>query len=411
MRDILPEDQKYWQFAQNLFDETSSSLGFSRLIIPSVEELSLFERGIGEATDIVEKEMFVIAAKSDDNATLALRPELTAGCVRAYIENGMKSKPQPVRLSLFGSAFRRERPQKNRYREFYQLDFEAIGDEKALWDVYIIYSSLKYLERLGLKNIRTTVNSIGCRECRPSYREKLIKYFKDNVDKLCEDCKRRLRTNPLRILDCKEPACQGLSKDAPKMLDNLCPACDEHFDYVKSSLNNLNVDFEINPQLVRGLDYYNRTVFEFNQKADTGRQSSLGGGGRYDYLFEMIGESPTPAVGVALGLDRIVNALKENSIEIPKVETKQILIVGTPDTVKQCLGASNKIFETTALTPLYFPQETAIGKQLELANKLQVDYAVIIGPDELKSGKYQLKDLKTGEQKQIKPDKLVELLS
>lgn len=410
MKDVLPDNQKYWQFAIDNFIKFSQSLGFSKIDLPLVEETELFKRSLGEETDIVEKELFEIKPKSDEKISWSLRPELTAGCVRAYIENGFRSLPQPVKLYLIGPVYRYDRPQKNRYREFYQLDLEIIGDSSPKYDFLIIQTTVNFLNAIGLSQLELSINSIGCQKCRPEFRNSLLEYFDQNKNKYCPDCQKRSKTNPLRILDCKNETCQNLSKQAPKTYNNLCPECNDHFTKLKELLTDFQISFSIDGNLVRGLDYYSRTVFEINLKNDIGRQSSLAGGGRYDQLFEMLGERSTPAVGVAIGLDRVVNALGENKICVPDCSGLKINIIGVGNTKEACLKLYN-IFSQQGSLVYYLPSEDPLSKQLEQANRLKTHFAIIIGEDEVKNGRYTIKDLKSGEQITLSEKELLENLT
>lgn len=410
MRDIVPEDQKYWSFISQSFSNIAESLGFKKLDLPLLEETALFKRSIGEGTDIVEKELFEIKPKSDDAKSLALRPELTAGCVRAYSENGFRSLSQPVKLYLNGPVYRYDRPQKNRYREFYQLDLEIIGDLSAKYDFLIIQTTINLLSSVGLTELSLSINSIGCKDCRIKFRDKLLSYFNDHINDYCEDCRTRAEMNPLRVLDCKEEKCRVISSKAPKTTDHLCKDCQHHFDELKALFGSFEIKYSVDPLLVRGLDYYNRTVFEVNLKNDLGRQSSLAGGGRYDNLFETLGEKPTPAVGVALGLDRVVNALIDNKIEVPEIPGVSIMILGVGETQKECLDIYNNL-RNLGCTPYFLPSADNLSKQLEQANRLKTHFAIIIGEDEAKSGHYQLKDLETGEQVEVSQEELLEQLT
>jgi histidyl-tRNA synthetase len=409
MRDILPADQDYWLFAKANFEAISSSLGFNRLDVPSIEASSLFKRSIGSGTDIVEKELFDLVSRKEEGDQLSLRPELTAGCVRAFLENGMTSLPKPVRLYLMGQVYRYDRPQKNRFREFYQLDLEVLGDASAKYDFLIIQTTLNYLKSLGLQDLSLSINSIGCQTCRPVFRQRLLDYFNEHVNDYCEDCQRRAEQNPLRILDCKNEKCQAVSLKAPKSSDYLCPYCKAHHSELTSLLSEFDIDYQLDPFLVRGLDYYNRTVFEISLKDDTSRQGSIAGGGRFDKLVEELGGSPTPAVGAAIGLDRVVNALKEGGIEVPVSTGVKVMIIGVGDSKKECQSLYKKFVEM-AIVPYYLPTNESLSKQLESANKLKTHFAVIIGEDEVKSGEYILKDLRSGEQIKVAKDKLLEKL-
>jgi len=397
MRDILADEMSIRQKITEKFQEITKKSGFKSIALPIVEQRDLFLRTLGENTDIVEKELFLI--EGEDN--LALRPELTAGCVRSYLENGMVSWPQPVMISTIGKAYRRERPQKNRYREFTQLDIEIIGDDRPEFDFLAIKTALNLFEALGIKDVAISINSIGCQNCRPKFRQKLISYFSRYQKELCPDCKRRLKSSPLRILDCKETNCQKIAAKAPKPIENLCLDCQDHHNKLINYLKKFSINFEINDQLVRGLDYYNRTVFEINQSSDYSRQGSICGGGRYDYLIEELGGKKTPAIGWAIGLDRLTSIF---SSEKTSCSLEYFMISTTSDSefvasVLQSLNQRHKF-------PFFVPSCDSITKQLQTASKFQAKSVIIIGDREAKNGRLVVKDLKTGVQREVKVEEL-----
>jgi histidyl-tRNA synthetase len=303
-KDILPDDQRYWQWIISTFIKRAESLGFARIETPTFEYASIFARAVGQSSDIVEKEMYEVRRLSKDenedkdSEPTVLRPEGTAAVARAYIEHGMHTWSQPVRLYYIESMFRYDRPQKGRYREHHQLGLEYFGDSDASADALIMLAYWQLLIDLGLtNNIVFTVNSIGDEVCRPKYRKKLKAYFEAHKEELCEDCKRRLATNPLRILDCKEESCKAIAANAPIILDELCKECKDHLETLLEYLDELGIPYNLNPYLVRGLDYYSRTVFEVIDSGTTTRQNSISGGGRYDGLIKLYGGKDTPAVG------------------------------------------------------------------------------------------------------------------
>ena len=393
MRDIMPEESVIREEIIAKFKLITDQSGFKRVTLPVVEPNELFLRTLGANTDIVEKELFLI----DDQDKLALRPELTAGCVRAYLENGMVSWSQPVMISTIGKAFRRERPQKNRFREFTQLDIEIIGDERPSFDFLAIKTALVLFSSLGLSDLTLSINSIGCQNCRPEFRQKLVSYFQNYQNELCPDCQRRLEKNPLRILDCKEESCQKIAGKAPKPIENLCSECQNHQQKLTEYLDQAKIDYQINDQLVRGLDYYNRTVFEINQRQDIGRQSSICGGGRYDYLIEELGGKRTPAIGWAVGLDRLTSILKSDS----KPTGPEYFIIGATSN-HQYIDSIIKKLNRHHKFPLFIPSADSIGKQLQLASKLGAQSAIIIGDHEAETHLVTIKNLSSGEQREIK---------
>ncbi|MGH2381863.1 MAG: histidine--tRNA ligase, partial [Candidatus Limnocylindria bacterium] len=318
-RDLLPEETPAWDRVEAVARDLSRRYAFERIEIPLFERTELFARGLGESSDAVEKEMFRVAGakgSEEEAAPWALRPEPTAGIVRAFIEHGMHVRPGPQRLTLIGPMFRYDRPQAGRYRQFSQWDVEVIGDAGPAVDAELIELGHRFYAEVGLADVVARVNSIGDAECRPAYREALIAYFSVQEDRLGEDSRRRLRVNPLRVLDDKElPA--DLAADAPRGIDHLCDACREHFDAVRALLDELGVRYELDDRLVRGLDYYTRTAFEFYVAGREGQQQALGGGGRYDGLVELLGGRPTPGIGFGLGLDRTILAMEEQGVVLP----------------------------------------------------------------------------------------------
>ncbi|MGB3988557.1 MAG: histidine--tRNA ligase [Minisyncoccales bacterium] len=306
--DILSFEYKYYKKISEAIDKIADFYGFGKIETPMIEDEELFTKGVGIATDIVKKEMFTLKTKGEDR--LALRPEGTAPIVRAYIEHGMAGRPQPVKLFYMGPFFRYERPQAGRYRQFWQFGFETIGEKKPIADAQIIQLVYSLLSDFKLKNISIEVNSIGDKECRPAYRRVLTRYLRSKADSLCADCKRRLKENPLRILDCKNEKCQEIIKSAPQSIDHLCPDCRLHFKKTLEYLDELELPYILNPHLVRGLDYYTKTVFEFFITSEGDKSLALGGGGRYDDLVKLLGGKDTPAVGAAFGVERVIQAIK-----------------------------------------------------------------------------------------------------
>ena len=389
-RDILPEDQKYWQFIFNCVNKRCQGFGFGKIETPMFEAKQLYVRGIGETTDIVEKEMYEVSRlgniTSDDNEdkeSLVLRPEYTAGVIRAYLENGMQTWPQPVKLYSYGPLFRYDKPQKGRYRQLWQFNFEIIGDDNPLTDTLLILLIWQIFCDLGLKeNIIVDINSIGCKSCRPKIRKKIVEYFRKYSTSLCVDCQKRLEFNPLRILDCKVEKCQKIAVSSPQILDNLCDECKKFFTSVLEYLDQINIPYDLNPRLVRGLDYYTRTTFEIRDKNDVNRQASLGGGGRYDNLIELLGGKSTPAVGFAGGIDRIIEKLKEKEVKVPDIKGVDIFIVQLGDKAKKiALSLISDLGQKGFGVSCLFGKES-LKAQLRDANKMKAKFALIIGQRE-----------------------------
>ncbi|MFN0072087.1 MAG: histidine--tRNA ligase [Chloroflexota bacterium] len=389
-QDILPEDSHYWRFVEEQARRHAVRCGYGEIRTPTIEDTSLFLRGVGEGTDIVDKEIYSFKDKGDND--LALRAEGTAPVMRAYLQHNLQQRPAPVRLYSLINAFRYDRPQAGRYREFHQFNCEAIGDTDPLADAEIILLLWDFLIGVGLRDLTVQLNSIGDSTCRPAYRQALMEYFSSRASQLCNDCQRRLTTNPLRVLDCKVPGCQSVTADAPRTIDYLSPECQEHFDRVQDYLRLRDVPFQINPKLVRGLDYYTHTVFEV-WPATVGAQSALGGGGRYDGLAEQIGGSATPGVGFATGLERVILNLKEQGIEPP--QQPQIVVYFV---VMDEAGRQQALRLATELRARDIPctigsRGRSVRAQMRQANTLGARYAGILGADELAAGEMTLRDL------------------
>jgi histidyl-tRNA synthetase len=389
-KDILPDNQKYWQYVNDAVDKRCQSFNFGKIETPVIEFKNLYSRGIGEATDIVEKEMYevsrsnkTIIEKNENEVEMVLRPEYTAGVVRAYIENGMQSLPQPVKLYSSGPVFRYERPQKGRYRELWQFNMEIIGDSTPLTDALLLLQIWQIFQDLGLKNnIVIDINSIGCKTCRPKIKKKITDYYKQYKNAICLDCQRRLLINPLRLFDCKNEQCQKIILSAPQLVDNLCTECKKHFTQVLEYLDELRIPYDLNPRLVRGLDYYTRTTFEIRDVSDTLRQTALGGGGRYDNLVEMLGGRSTPAIGFAAGIDRIVDKLKELNIEVPETKKAEVYVIQIGDKAKRkALTLINNLGEKGITVCCSFGKES-LKAQLKEASKMKAKIALIIGQRE-----------------------------
>ena len=401
--DILPEEQPYWRYIEQKAVNICQLYGYERIDSPAFEDADIFIRTVGEETDIVEKEMYSFEDRGGNKLTL--RPEGTAPVCRAYIEHGLHNLPQPVKLYYITPIFRYERPQAGRYRQHYQFGCEAIGDADPALDAEVIDVAWRFFASLGLHQLSLQLNSIGCKQCRPQYLTALKDYYAKYHRDLCPDCKTRLKRNPLRLLDCKKPGCQQLADSAPRSVDYLCPPCAEHFDRLKRYLGLLEIPFEVNHRLVRGLDYYTRTVFEIQPEAE-GAQSTLGGGGRYDDLIEELGGKPTPALGFAIGIERIILNLKKQGISVPPLPQPQVFIAHIGDDAKaEAIKLAARLRQAgTGVT-------TAIGNkslkaQLRQANTLGVRYTIIIGEDEIKTGTVILRDMTTGEQKTVPLDEL-----
>ena len=406
MHDILPEDQKYFRFILKKADSLLDFYGFERIDTPIVESVDLFVRSVGETSDIVEKEIYTLKTKSGD--VLALRPEGTAGVVRAYIENGMNVRPHPVKLSYWGPMFRHDQPQHGRYRQFYQLGVETIGDGSEAVDAELIFLGYKLLDMLGLNNYNVHINSLGDSNCRPGYLKALKDYYKNRSKKLCLNCKNRMKTNILRLLDCKEAACVEAAKDAPQMVDFLDSECKNHFKHILEFLDEAKVPYILNPRLVRGLDYYSRTVFEFLPEEE-GAQVAVMAGGRYDKLVEVLGGPKTQAAGWAMGVDRIILALKEKGVKIPdNFPRPKVFLVQLGEAAKRKSINLYENFRKAGIDTKSSIGRDSIKSQLRIANRLGARFALIFGQKEALDGTIILREMETGVQETIPLEKIVD---
>ena len=397
-RDLLPTESYRWQDAEKKVKEVLESYNFKEIRVPVFEYTELFQRGVGETTDVVQKEMYTFDDKGGRSITL--RPEGTAGVVRAYLENGMGSMPSPVKLWYNMGMYRYENVQKGRLREFHQIGAELIGSSSYLADVDVILMANQIFKDLNIPNIKLNINSIGCPKCRSEYQKKLREFIGKNLDSYCDTCKTRFEKNPMRILDCKEKRCKEFNVGAPMMIDYLCDECSEHFEKVKETLTALNVDFEIDSGIVRGLDYYTKTVFEF---IDGNSGLTVLGGGRYDGLVQEFGGQPTPAVGFATGVERLMEMYNANNPELE--ETK-------PDLYILSLGdnESKKAFEISEAlrSQKYIVEKDIFARsfkaQMKYADKIGAKNLLVIGEEELKTNTAKIKNMISGEEKEVSLD-------
>jgi histidyl-tRNA synthetase len=406
--DILPEEQKYWQYIESCAARLGELYGYKRIETPVFEDSQLFTRAVGEGTDIVTKEMYIFKDLSDNS--LALRPEGTAPVCRAYVEHGMANLPQPVKLYYFASIFRYERPQAGRYRQHHQFGFEAIGEPSAVLDAEVIDMALQYFTLLGLKGSSLQLNSIGCKKCRPQYLQALKDYYAAHVGSLCEDCTTRYNKNPLRLLDCKKESCQAVADSAPKSSEHLCPDCGAHFKALLGYLDKLGISYHINHRLVRGLDYYTRTVFEI-QPPDEGSQSALGGGGRYDDLIEEIDGKPTPALGFASGMERVILNIKKQNIELPELASPVFFLAYMGEEAKNISIKLSAQLRRQNLPVILSTGEKSLKAQMKGADGSGAEYSLILGEDEVKNKVITLRNMKTREQKSIPLENALESLA
>ena len=402
--DILPEEIGKWQFVEKTARDVFEGFGFSEMRIPVIERTDLFSRGIGEATDIVEKEMYTFTDRSGNSLTL--RPEATASLARAYLEHQIYTFDPVAKLYFIGPMFRYERPQKGRYRQFYQIDAEVFGVANPMVDAEVITMLVHFLKQVGLEKLELQVNSLGCRGCRPRYREELKKFFGGKSSQLCEDCQRRLQTNPLRIFDCKVETCKEAVADGPQVVQFICPECQSHFEKVKEYLGVAGLTYVLNPRMVRGLDYYTRTAFEV-VSYDLGSQNAVAGGGRYDNLFQEIGGIDVPGIGFAVGMERLISLLPEGKG-----------FVKTPHLFIAALGKETQEQAYRLLTQLHLAgiraeldyEGKSLKSQMRRAGKLKTRYALILGDDELKRGQAALRDMEGKSQEDIPLNSLLAVL-
>jgi histidyl-tRNA synthetase len=405
--DILPQDHAYWKFVKEKAVEICRLYGYQPLSTPVFEDARLFTRAIVQGTDIVDKEMYVFKDRSGQE--LALRAEGTAPVCRAYIEHGLFNLPQPVKLYYFASAFRYERPQAGRFRQHHQFGFEALGEADPALDAEVIEMAQRFFLSLGLSDFSIQINSIGCRSCRPGYLELLKQHYAKYRNHLCSDCQSRLARNPLRLLDCKRASCQQIAQSAPQIALYLCSQCQLHFQNVQRYLTVLNIPFELNHRLVRGLDYYTRTVFEVEPRETTG-QGTLGGGGRYDNLIEDLGGKPTPGVGFATGLERIILNLKKQEVKIPESPKPMAFIAWVGEAAKiQGLRLASSL-RAAQLSVIMGTGDKSLKTQLRHADSLGVSYVVIIGEKELADNSVVLREMKYGTQKTLPLGQLIQIL-
>ncbi len=399
MHDILSYEYRYYKRISDAVDDIADFYSFGKIETPMMEEEELFVKGTGVATDVVQKEMFTLKTKGGDK--LALRPEGTPPIVRAYLEHGMAGRPQPVKLYYMGPYFRYERPQAGRYRQFWQFGFETIGEKGSVADAQIIQIAYNLLLDLKLKDISIEINSIGCKECRPGYRRTLVRYLRSKADSLCGDCKRRIKENPLRVLDCKSDKCQETIKEAPQSVDYLCPECRLHFKKSLEYLDELELPYNLNPHLVRGLDYYTKTVFEFFVLSEEEKSLALGGGGRYDALVKLLGGKDTPAVGAAFGVERVMQLMKGVGEAESRKQKDRVFLAQLGEMGKR---KSLKLMEDLRKTKITVNEsfgKDSLKDQMARAARIGAKLAVIIGQKEALDETVIIRNMESGKQETV----------
>jgi len=404
IKDILPEDAPTWNYIESIARQVFSAFGFREIRVPIMEKTELFKRSIGETTDIVEKEMYTF--RDRDEELLTLRPEATASVIRAYIEHNMMSADPITKLFTIGPMFRRERPQKGRFRQFHQIDVELFGDDKPQSDAEVIFMLVHFLQSVAIEELSLEINSLGCRACRPVFSQAIVDYLKGSEKDLCPDCQRRIHTNPLRVFDCKIESCNSIIAGAPKILDYLCSECAEHFSQVKSFLDDLNVSYLINPKMVRGLDYYTKTAFEI-KSGSLGAQNSLAGGGRYDGLVSFLGGPEVPGIGFAVGFERLIACLPQT--EINKFKTDIFIAALGSRAQKISFGLTNELRRAGISAAMDYADKS-LKSQMKRADKLNSSFTLIFGDKEIDERRVELRDMKTKNQQVLSLDNLPEAI-
>ncbi len=392
--DILPIDTPLWRKIEQTAHEVCKNFGFKEIRTPVFEDTSLFQRGVGDTTDVVQKEMYTFEDKGGRSITL--RPEGTASLARSFIENSLYANPQPTKLYYLISCYRYEKPQSGRLREFHQFGIECFGGTSDATDAEIITLALTFFDKLGVKDLKLNLNSIGCPVCKKAYNEKLKEYFEEYRETLCDTCKTRLEKNPMRIIDCKSDICSKIAEKAPKMIDHLCDDCKEHFEKTTAYLDTVGIDYTINPDIVRGLDYYTRTVFEITSDA-LGAQSTVCGGGRYNGLVEELGGKATEGIGFAVGIERLVMIMKAQGLADNIEDYTDIFVASIGDTADI---AAQKLVYDLRLKGISAERDLALRSvkaQMKFANKLNAKYSVVLGDDEIANNKATIKNMETGE--------------
>ncbi|MCH5298542.1 MAG: histidine--tRNA ligase [Ruminococcus sp.] len=399
--DVLPKQSYRWQFIENIMREEAAKFGFKEIRTPVFEHTELFARGVGSTTDVVQKEMYTFDTKGGESVTL--RPEGTAGAARAVLEHALTNEGLPIKAYYLTSCYRYEKPQAGRLREFHQFGIEEYGTSSPIADAEVISLADSIFKRLQIENLHLEINSIGCPECRPNFHKALKDYFAEYKGELCETCLTRLDKNPMRILDCKSPVCSKIAENAPKITDFLCEECETSFEQVQNYLKIAGIDYKVNPTIVRGLDYYTKTVFEFVSDA-IGSQGTVCGGGRYDGLIEELGGQHLPSLGYAMGLERLLMVMENQGIEIPAPETCALYVAGLGE------KAQEKAFELIAQVRLcgLSAETDVVGRglraQMKYADKIGAQFSLVLGDNELEENKAKVKNMTTGEQTEISLD-------
>ena len=405
--DILPGDAVLWQYIEENIRDICDLYGYGEIRMPVFENTELFARGVGDTTDVVQKEMYTFTDKG--NRSITLRPEGTAGVVRSVLEHSLLAGALPLKLFYTITCYRNEKPQAGRYREFRQFGVEAFGSSDNALDAEIISLAVTFLKRMGLKGLKVKINSIGCPKCRAEYNNALKAYLGERLNDLCPTCNTRFEKNPMRIIDCKEEKCKAAAAGAPRLLNYICDECKEHFEGLKSNLELMGIDYEIDSDIVRGLDYYTKTVFEITSD-DLGAQSTVCGGGRYDGLVEQLGGQPTPGIGFGLGIERLIMCMKAQGVEIPRLKKQKLFICNMGDNAKQFAVKLAYDLRQAGISVSCDNMKKSLKAQMKYADKIGFEYTVIIGDNEIETGVCNLKNMTTGENTEIKIDEIVKFL-
>lgn len=406
-KDVLPSESYKWHYLERIIREITELFGYKEVRTPVFEHTELFVRGVGDTTDIVQKEMYTFLDKG--NRSITLKPEGTAGVVRAYIEHGLHNLAQPIKMYYITPVFRYENPQAGRLRQHHQFGVEVFGAKEASIDGEIIALAMELFHRLGLKELELNINSIGCPNCRPRYHEVLKKYLEDHLDELCQTCNTRYEKNPLRILDCKNKECGVVVKDAPIILDYLCQECSTHFEELQSFLSAANIDFKVNPMIVRGLDYYTKTVFEIISN-QIGAQGTVCGGGRYDGLVKECGGPDTPGAGFGLGLERLLLALESQNLEIPQQEARDVYIVTIGQQARHKAFELLQVMRSNNIMADMDHVGRSVKAQFKYADKANVSWVCILGEEELQNNQIKVRSMKDGSEELVSQDKVIDYL-
>ena len=407
VRDVLPDEQPYWRHIEKKIYEITTLYGYNRVDPPILEETALFIRGVGDTTDIVEKEMYTFQDKGENLVTM--RPEFTAGFMRLYLENGMHKLPKPVKLFSIGPIFRYEKPQSGRFRQHTQFNVEAVGEQDPALDVEVMSIAWQLYAELGFKGLKFQLNSTGCPKCRPTYIETLKAYYRNHIDEICEDCKRRLDRNALRLLDCKKEQCQPIIAKAPVISEHLCEECQEHFGKLNTYLNLAGRTYEINHRLVRGLDYYTKTVFEVWAQG-IGAQNAMCGGGRYDGLIEQLGGEPTPGIGFGSGIERIIMSMQEQGLQPDPLPQPSVFIAHFGEAARQASIRLTFWLRENHIGTLLSFGDKSMKAMMRDANRRDAKYVLLIGDNELEKNVIAVKNLQDGTQEDVPADAVLDYL-